>query len=64
MLILDIFNKRMRVILRIALAAQSDQGNIFKSEWIIDSRATRHVTGNPKLFREYKLMWKRESFSL
>ncbi|MFV0960792.1 hypothetical protein QML37_31230, partial [Klebsiella pneumoniae] len=46
-----------------ALAAVHDKGN-FSSEWIVDSGATHHMTGNPKVFQEYKLSSGNERVSL
>ncbi|KAF3771560.1 hypothetical protein EJ110_NYTH60183 [Nymphaea thermarum] len=38
-----------------ALVATSDQGNSPLGDWIVDSGATHHMTGDPKTFQEYKL---------
>ncbi|KAF3771995.1 hypothetical protein EJ110_NYTH59018 [Nymphaea thermarum] len=38
-----------------ALVATSDQGNPSLGDWIVDSGATHHMTGDPKMFQEYKL---------
>ncbi|XP_049936363.1 uncharacterized protein LOC116263836 isoform X1 [Nymphaea colorata] len=38
-----------------ALVAKSDQGNSSLGDWIVNSGATHHMTGDPKLFQEYKL---------
>ncbi|KAF3781373.1 hypothetical protein EJ110_NYTH37200 [Nymphaea thermarum] len=38
-----------------ALVASSDQGNPSLGDWIVDSGATHHMTGDAKLFQEYQL---------
>ncbi|KAF3781997.1 hypothetical protein EJ110_NYTH35379 [Nymphaea thermarum] len=38
-----------------ALITTSDQGNSSFGDWIADSGATHHMTGDPKMFQEYKL---------
>ncbi|KAF3779043.1 hypothetical protein EJ110_NYTH34973 [Nymphaea thermarum] len=43
-----------------ALAVFGEKGNSCMGEWIVDSGATHHMTGNPKLFHEYKLSSRNE----
>ncbi|KAF3771695.1 putative transposon Ty5-1 protein [Nymphaea thermarum] len=38
-----------------ALVASSDQGNSTLGDWIVDSGATHHMTGDSKLFQDYQL---------
>ncbi|KAF3775240.1 hypothetical protein EJ110_NYTH50932 [Nymphaea thermarum] len=38
-----------------ALAVSGTEGTSYVGEWIVDSGATHHMTGNPKLFHDYKL---------
>ncbi|KAF3775237.1 putative uridine nucleosidase 2 [Nymphaea thermarum] len=38
-----------------ALVATSDKGNPSLDNWIVDSGATHHKTGDPKMFQDYKL---------
>ncbi|KAF3787128.1 hypothetical protein EJ110_NYTH23695 [Nymphaea thermarum] len=38
-----------------ALVATSDKGNPSLDNWIVDSGATHHMTGDPKMFQDYKL---------
>ncbi|XP_049934272.1 uncharacterized protein LOC116256790 isoform X2 [Nymphaea colorata] len=38
-----------------ALVASTDQGNPSLGDWIVDSGATHHMTGDSKLFQEYQL---------
>ncbi|KAF3794129.1 hypothetical protein EJ110_NYTH08168 [Nymphaea thermarum] len=38
-----------------ALAVSGTEGTSCVGEWIVDSGATHHMTGNPKLFHDYKL---------
>ncbi|KAF3772325.1 hypothetical protein EJ110_NYTH58242 [Nymphaea thermarum] len=38
-----------------ALVATSDKGNPSLDNWIVDSVATHHKTGDPKMFQDYKL---------
>ncbi|KAF3782544.1 hypothetical protein EJ110_NYTH19103 [Nymphaea thermarum] len=38
-----------------ALVAKSDKGNPSLDNWIVDSGATHHMTGDPKMFQDYKL---------
>ncbi|KAF3773725.1 hypothetical protein EJ110_NYTH54721 [Nymphaea thermarum] len=37
-----------------ALAVSGEQGTSCMGEWIVDSGATHHMTGNPKLFHDYQ----------
>ncbi|KAF3779072.1 hypothetical protein EJ110_NYTH42231 [Nymphaea thermarum] len=38
-----------------ALVVSSDQGNSTLGDWIVDSGATHHMTGDSKLFQDYQL---------
>ncbi|KAF3775028.1 hypothetical protein EJ110_NYTH51495 [Nymphaea thermarum] len=38
-----------------ALVATSDKGNPSLDNWIVDSETTHHMTGDPKMFQDYKL---------
>ncbi|KAF3776023.1 hypothetical protein EJ110_NYTH38918 [Nymphaea thermarum] len=38
-----------------ALVATSDKGNPSLDNWIVDNGATHHMTGDPKMFQDYKL---------
>ncbi|KAF3772924.1 Retrovirus-related Pol polyprotein from transposon TNT 1-94 [Nymphaea thermarum] len=47
-----------------ALAVSGTEGTSYVGEWIVDSGATHHMTGNPKLFHDYKLSSGKERVSL
>ncbi|MFA1236597.1 hypothetical protein, partial [Klebsiella pneumoniae] len=47
-----------------ALAVSGEQGILGRKEWIVDSGATHHMTGDPTLFQAYKLCSGREQVSL
>ncbi|KAF3779201.1 hypothetical protein EJ110_NYTH26024 [Nymphaea thermarum] len=38
-----------------ALAVSGTEGTSYVGKWIVDSGTTHHMTGNPKLFHDYKL---------
>lgn len=47
-----------------ALAIQKGMGKSLRDEWITDSEAFDHMTGNPKMFQEYKLAFGRDHVSI
>ncbi|KAF3784503.1 Retrovirus-related Pol polyprotein from transposon TNT 1-94 [Nymphaea thermarum] len=47
-----------------ALAVSGEKGTSCMGEWNVDSGATHHMTGNPKLFHDYKLSSGNERVSL
>ncbi|KAF3775652.1 hypothetical protein EJ110_NYTH49942 [Nymphaea thermarum] len=47
-----------------ALVASTDQGNPSLGDWIVDSGATHHMTGDSKLFQEYQLSFGKQRVSM
>ncbi|KAF3771656.1 Retrovirus-related Pol polyprotein from transposon TNT 1-94 [Nymphaea thermarum] len=47
-----------------ALVATSDKGNLSLDNWIVDSGATHHMTGDPKMFQDCMLTFGQQRVSM